>query len=143
MDDLDPSSEVEGPVINDLSDLKDDGANRYNCFVCGNRPLSHIHNPNVTDGSSCLVVKDSFGNPFTSVLVDSYEDIYTLDFRYSSLNLIDFVKEHGIQDVIFENVIMFAGTYNCSDALAAMISPDNEYHCDFAFEGAEEGGQTA
>ena len=133
-DDLDESTRMEGPVITDLTDAGDD-ENKYNCFVCGNRPLSHIHNPNVTDGSSCLVIKDSFGNPFCSVLVDSYEDIYTLDFRYSSLNLVDFVKEHGIKDVIFENVLMFAGTYNCSDALAAMISPDNDYHCNFTFEG--------
>ena len=133
-DDLDASTRIEGEVITDLSDA-DEGDNKYNCFVCGNRPLSHIHNPNLNDGSSCLIVKDSFGNPFTSALVDSYEDIYTLDFRYSSLNLIDFVKDHGIKDVIFENVLMFAGTYNCSDALAAMISPDNEYRCDFEFEG--------
>ena len=142
LDDLDPASRYEGEVITDLTDAGEDD-NKYNCFVCGNRPLSHIHNPNVTDGSSCLVIKDSFGNPFTSVLVDSYEDIYTLDFRYSSINLIDLVKDYGIKDVIFENVLMFAGTYNCSDALAAMISPDNTYRCDFAFEGTESGASTA
>ena len=138
LDDLDAASRNEGAVITDLSDAGEDD-NKYNCFVCGNRPLSHIHNPAVTDGSSCLIIKDSFGNPFASTLVDSYEDIYTFDFRYSSLNIIDFVKDHGIQDVIFENVLMFAGTYNCSDALAAMISPDNEYRCDFEFEGTSGG----
>ena len=139
VDDLDGSSRMEGPVITDLSDAGEDD-NKYNCFVCGNRPLSHIHNPNVTDGSSCLVIKDSYGNPFVSVMVDNYEDIYTMDFRYSSLNIVDFVKEHNIKDVIFENVIMFAGTYNCSDSLALLIDPENEYHCDFAFEGVSGGG---
>ena len=133
-DDLDGSTRMDGPVITDLSDAGEDD-NKYNCFVCGNRPLSHIHNPNVTDGSSCLIIKDSYGNPFVSVMVDDYEDIYTMDFRYSSLNIIDFVKDHNIKDVVFENVIMFAGTYNCSDSLALLIDPENEYRCDFDFAG--------
>ena len=141
-DDLDESTRMDGPVITDLSDAGEDD-NKYNCFVCGNRPLSHIHNPKVTDGSSCLIIKDSYGNPFVSVMVDDYEDIYTMDFRYSSLNIIDFVKEHNIKDVVFENVIMFAGTYNCSDSLALLIDPENEYRCDFEFSGVNENGASS
>ena len=116
---------MEGPVITDLTNAGDD-ENKYSCFVCGNRPLSHIHNPAVTDGSSCVVIKDSFGNPFVSVMVDNYEDIYTFDFRYSNQKLVDFVKEHNIQDVIFENVLMFAGTYDCSDMLSTIVYPDDQ-----------------
>ncbi len=125
VDDLDQSSKMEGPVITDLTNAGDD-ENKYSCFVCGNRPLSHIHNPAVTDGSSCVVIKDSFGNPFVSVMVDNYEDIYTFDFRYSNQKLVDFVKEHNIQDVIFENVLMFAGTYDCSDMLSTIVYPDDQ-----------------
>jgi len=123
-DDLDPSTETEGPVIADFTDLKDEGANRYNCFVCGNQPMSYIENPTVTDGSSCLVIKDSFGNPFVSTLVASYQHIYTIDFRFTSQKLLDMVEKYNIQDVIFENVIMFAGTYDAVDLLSAIVYPD-------------------
>ena len=137
VDDLDDSSMMDGAVISDYRDA-DESVNRYNCFVCGNRPLSVIHNPQVTDGSSCLIIKDSFGNPFVSVMVDSYETIYTMDFRFTSQHLIDFVKEHGIQDVIFENVIMFAGTYDASDMLASIVYPPEGSEEAQAGEAADE-----
>ena len=126
-----------GPVVADLSG-PDSDANKYNCFVCTNRPLSHIHNPAVTDGSSCLIIKDSFGNPFTAVMVDSYEDIYTFDFRFCNQSLVSFVEKYGIQDVIFENVLMFAGTYDCSELLSTIVYPDK--HIDI--EGADSAKMT-
>ena len=125
-DDLVPETEVEGPVGADFPDMQDDDANKYNCFVCGNQPMSYIENPAVTDGSSCLVIKDSFGNPFVATMVDSYQHIYTLDFRFTSQKLVDFVREHDIQDVIFENVIMFAGTYDAVDLLSSIVYPDGQ-----------------
>lgn len=125
VDDTDESSKMDGPVISDLTN-DDADSNKYNCFVCGNRPLSHIHNPKVTDGSSCLVIKDSFGNPFVSVMVDNYEDIYTIDFRYTNQKLVDLVERYGIKDVIFENVLMFAGTYDASALLSSIVYPSEE-----------------
>ena len=70
------------------------------------------------------MVKDSFGNPFVSVMVDSYEDIYTIDFRFTTKKLVDLVDEYGIQDVIFENVLMFAGTYEASELLSDIVYSD-------------------
>ena len=122
-DDSIMSDVTEAPVITDLNQLKVVG-DKYSCFIGGNRPLTHINNPNVTDGSSCLVVKDSFGNPLVSTMVDSYQDIYCIDFRYTTQKLVDLVEEHGIKDVIFENVIMFAGTNNCASLLTSIIYPD-------------------
>lgn len=121
-DDLNLDDTYTGPIITDLTDA-DEGANKYNCFVCGNRPMSYIENPNVTDGSSCLIIKDSFGNPLVSTMVDNYQYIWTLDFRFTNQKLVDMVEEHNIQDVIFENVLMFAGTYDCSDLLATIVNP--------------------
>lgn len=138
VDDLDPSTKMEGPIVADLSDLDDENANKYNCFVCGNRPMSYIENPNVTDGSSCLVIKDSFGNPFVATLVDSYQYIYTLDFRFTSQKLLDIVREHDIDDVIFENVIMFAGTYDAVDLLSSIVYPDESAADEGSSEAADE-----
>lgn len=122
-DDSIPSAVTEAPVIADLNQLKVVG-DKYSCFIGGNRPLTHINNPNVTDGSSCLVVKDSVGNPLVSTMVDNYQDIYCIDFRYTTRKLVDLVEEHGIKDVIFENVLMFAGTNNCASLLTNIIYPE-------------------
>ena len=122
-------SRVDSPIIDDLSEQTDTGG-KYNCFIGGNRPLTHINNPDVTDGSSCLVIKDSFGNPFVSTMIENYQDIYAIDFRYTNQKLVDLVEKHGIQDVIFENVLMFAGTDNCARLLSTIIYPDGVSHDD-------------
>ena len=73
------------------------------CFIGGDRPLSIIENPNITDGSSCVVIKESYGNAFVPFLVNSYQTVYVIDYRHYTDNLISFVKEKEIQDVIFIN----------------------------------------
>ena len=80
VNDADDSTLMEGNVISDLRDADED-ANKYNCFVCGNRPFSHIHNPAVTDGSSCLVVKDSFGNPVAAFWATVFKEVVQVDPR--------------------------------------------------------------
>lgn len=122
-DDKDESSRKEAPVITDVNKLANPG-DKYSCFIGGNRPLTHINNPNIDDGSSCLVIKDSFGNPLVSCMVDNYQDIYCIDFRYTTSKLVDLVDEYDIKDVIFENVLMFAGTNNCASLLTNIIYPD-------------------
>ncbi len=74
----------------------------YGAFVGGDRPLSMVHNPNVTDGSAVMVVKDSYGNAFVPWLVDQYEYIYWVDYRYTSNTISQMVEEYNVQDVIFE-----------------------------------------
>lgn len=115
---------AKAEVVTDLTDAPE-GADKYNCFIGGNQPLTHINNPAVTDGSSCLIIKDSFGNPLVSTMVDNYQDIYCVDFRYTHQKLVDFVEEYDIQDVIFENTIMFAGTTSCRDLLANIVYPSS------------------
>lgn len=76
---------------------------KYSCFIGGDNPFSWIHNPEITDGSSCVVVKESYGNAFVPFLVDHYQTVYVVDYRYYRENLINFVKENQVQDVIFLN----------------------------------------
>ena len=114
---------MPGNIITDLSNA--DPTTLYQTFVCGNQPLSKIENPAITDGSSCLIIKDSFGNPLTSVLAGSYQTVYTFDFRYSSQDLVSFVKAHNIQDVIIENCVMFAGTYDAAGMIGMIVDGTN------------------
>lgn len=85
-------------------------ASKYNCFIAGDNPISEIHNPEKTDGSSVVVVKESFGNAFVPFLVDSYEYVYVLDYRYYDGSLYDLVDEKDIDDVIFVNNVIATAT---------------------------------
>ena len=79
--------------------------NKYLCFIAGDQPLIKIENPNVTDGSSIVVIKESYGNALIPFLVDSYSTIYVIDYRQWNDQLSDFVIDNSIDDVLFLNVI--------------------------------------
>ena len=85
-------------------------ANKYLCFIGGDNPVSTIHNDKINDGSSIVVIKESYGNAFVPFLVDSYEYVYVIDYRYFDGNLIDFVQENSIKDVLFLNYISTTST---------------------------------
>ena len=78
-------------------------ASKYNCFIMGDHPLSEIHNEKVTDGSSIVVVKESFGNALMSYIVDHYSTVYEIDYRYWKGDIAQFARDNGVTDVIFAN----------------------------------------
>ncbi len=80
--------------------------NKYLAFTQGDWAYFEMHNETITDGSSVLVIRESFGNAFMPMLVDSYEYVYGIDYRYWRDDLATFVKEKGIDTVIFLNNIM-------------------------------------
>jgi hypothetical protein len=69
--------------------------NKYLCFIAGDLPLIKIHNESKNDGSSIVVIKESYGNAFVPFLVDSYEYVYVIDYRQWSNHLADFVVDNG------------------------------------------------
>lgn len=89
---------------------KYDAANKYLTFIGGDQPLTKIHNPSITDGSSIVVIKESYGNAFVPFLVDSYEYVYVIDYRKWSGDLADYVIDEGIDDVLFLNVVSNTST---------------------------------
>lgn len=84
----------------------------YMRFIAGDQGFSVIDNPEIEDGTTCLVVKESYGNCFVPYLVDHYDKVYVVDFRYNSDNLIDFCKENQITDLILHNNIQLIGSTN-------------------------------
>lgn len=89
------------PVVKDVSSWKK--GSLYSTFIGGDNPFTKIHNDAISDGSSCVVVKESFGNAFVPFLVSHYETVYVVDYRYYQDNFINFVTENGVDDVIFIN----------------------------------------
>ena len=94
--------------------------NKYLCFIAGDQPLTKIHNSKKNDGSSIVVIKESYGNAFVPFLVDSYEYVYVIDYRkWTGNSLVDFTKKNNIDDVLFLNVI---GNSSASNNIAALQS---------------------
>ena len=92
---------LRGKIIYDESDAP--ASLKYGTFITGDNSYSVINNPDVTDGSSCVVVKESFGNAFVPFLTDHYQTIHVIDYRYWKGSLSQFVTENNVQDVLFVN----------------------------------------
>ncbi|MEE1087277.1 MAG: DHHW family protein [Schaedlerella sp.] len=95
------NQEVEWQVVADPTDYSE--GSKYMCFIGGDRSYSVIENPNIDDGSSCVVIKESYGNAFVPFLVNSYQTVHVVDYRHYTGNLVSFVKSNNVQDVIFLN----------------------------------------
>ena len=95
--------------------------NKYLAFISGDRPLIKIHNDKITDGSSIVVIKESYGNAFVPFLVDSYEYVYVIDYRHWSGSLKNFVIENSIDDVLFLNVVNVTSTSERLNELSSII----------------------
>ena len=92
---------TDWPVIADVTDWAP--RYKYNAFAGGDNPLTVFTNPAVTDGSACIVVKESFGNAMMSYIADHYSTVYEIDYRYWKGDLAAFAREHGVTDVLFVN----------------------------------------
>ena len=78
--------------------------NKYLAYLGGDFAYSEIHNPDKHDGSSVLLVKESFGNALAPFLVDSFEYVYIVDYRYyTQMTLSQLVTEKQIGTVLFVN----------------------------------------
>ncbi len=109
-------SQVSWQVVMDVSEWA--SYSKYNTFGGGDNPLTVYKNPDVTDGSVGLVIKESFGNALMPYMVDHYSVLYEIDYRYWDGSIPQFVADNGIQDVIFANNIGMIR----SSALVAMLA---------------------
>ena len=103
-------SEYDWRIINDMFEYPE--SEWYCIFSAADQPFCSLHNPNITDGSAVMVIKDSYGNAFIPWLVDHYEYTYWVDFRYTEETVSHMVETYGVQDVIFE-----AATFNATGDL--------------------------
>ncbi len=99
---------------------------KYRCFIDGDYPYSVVHNEKITDGSAILIIKDSYGNALTPMMVDSYEYVYVADHRwFRAMSISDMVETYGIDTVLFlNNPFSLAQDWNtgCIEKLVAIES---------------------
>ena len=60
---------IDYNIVTDVS--RWNNTSKYSAFIGGDNAYTEINNPNVTDGSSVLVIKESFGNAMVPFLVEN------------------------------------------------------------------------
>ena len=85
---------------------------KYSVFLNGNNALVKITTEN-KNGRKLLVIKDSFSHCFVPLLVDHFEEVYMVDFRYYKMGASTIIAEEGITDtLVLYNVINFVEDKN-------------------------------
>ena len=108
--DNEKSTLTGGQVIFDESTAS--ASLKYGTFIMGDNPFTVIENPEVSNGESCIVVKESFGNAFVPFLVDHYQTVYVVDYRYYSGSVTQLARDKGVKDVLFvNNLSAIRGSY--------------------------------
>ena len=72
----------------------------YSTFMGADNKIVRVET-DVDNGRILAVFKDSYGNAEIPFYMNSFQEIYVCDVRYFDLNAIDFLKEHGVTDVLF------------------------------------------
>ena len=112
-------NKVKWPVISDVSGWS--RGSKYSTFIGGDQPYTHIVNSDITDGSSCLVIKESFGNAMVPFLTANYAEVHVIDYRYWKGDINEFAKKNGIDDVIFLNNISATRNKSLMNTLSTIV----------------------
>lgn len=82
-----------------------DGSSAAYCtFMGGDTRLTRVET-DADNGRRVLILKDSFGNALSSFLFYSFEQVHVVDCRYFTQNLVDYVRDNYITDIVFANNI--------------------------------------
>lgn len=85
-----------------ISDVTDYAPNlKYLTFIGGDQALVTIKNLDIQEETSCLVIKESYGNAFVPFLIPHYKNVYVIDPRHYKGTLSDFTANNQVDDIIF------------------------------------------
>lgn len=110
---------ISAPVVDDAS--KYGQSMKYLAFISGDNPLTVIKNKKLKDKTTCVVIKESYGNAFVPYLADHYQTVYVIDYRYWEGKLADFIKKKKARDVIFLNNISMTRNAYLVSRMARLI----------------------
>ena len=85
------------------------GVNSYGVFLGGDIP-HQVFKTSVKNGKSVLIIKNSFGNPFATYLINNYETVHVVDYRYYNEGVLKLIKNENINDIIFFHNVFSANT---------------------------------
>ena len=73
---------------------------KYSSFLGGNQPLCVIQNPEITDGSKLLLIRDSYSDSLAPFLARRFSEVHLIDLRYYHASPAEYVAEQGIDTVV-------------------------------------------
>ena len=111
---------IKWPLLNDVT--KYSKTLKYCAYAGGDNPYTIIKNNDLSDGSVCIVVKESFGNAFVPYLVDHYQTIYEIDYRYYKKSFSELVKSTGAKDIYIINNMSMTRSKLLVGKLAACLA---------------------
>lgn len=75
---------------------------KYLVFLGTDYALTTVTNNSIPDGPTCIVIKDSFGNPLVPFLAATYHKVYAIDYRkFTGPTLRWLIQVYEADDVIF------------------------------------------
>lgn len=98
--------------------VADPEVNAYLTFMGGDEKIVKVKTDSY-NGRKLLIVKDSYGNAVPGYLFGSFEEIYVVDMRDFGCNLIDFVEDRGITDLLF-TMVTYSAVGDNADNLETM-----------------------
>lgn len=95
----------EGDLLQDMTYRR--VYEKYLTFLGGDYTLQKIVNESLPEGSTCLIIKDSFGNCFAPFMTQNYHTVYVMDYRtYFTLTITEFVEQYDVDTVIVMPYLM-------------------------------------
>ena len=73
---------------------------KYSSFLGGNQPLCVIQNPEITDGSKLLLIRDSYSDSLAPFLARRFSEVHLIDLRYYHASPAEYMAEQGIDTVV-------------------------------------------
>lgn len=90
----------EGKLLRNVSDAKIHS--KYLTFLGTDYALMELVNEEIEDDSTCLIIKDSYGNCFAPFVTQNYHKVYVMDYRkYGRMGITKFCDKYGVDDVWF------------------------------------------
>lgn len=99
----------------------DGSAGAYSTFMGGDLNQTSVRTA-TKNGRRLMILKDSYGNALPSCLFGSFEEIHVIDCRYFIGNMVDFVHQHGITDILFCNNLIHASSPVTSHTLEQYLT---------------------
>ena len=87
--------------------FKDGSGRAYCTFMGGDTKITKVET-STRNGRKVLILKDSFGNAIPGYLFGSFQEVHVIDGRYFTKNMVDYVSENGITDIVFANNVFKA-----------------------------------
>lgn len=94
----------------------------YSTFLGGDNHTVKIINHNPGNNRKILIVKDSFGNALAPYLIGSFSEVHVIDFRYFPHNLLHYIKDNDITDLLFLNCLELAFDPQTAARLLQMLN---------------------